>query len=130
MHAAWAVSSSLENSDPLALAIEHVNAMLNAGFAYLFTNHISWWKNYWNQSSVCLPNERLESQWYLEQYKFGAARRRGSPPITLQGPWTADDSQLPPWKGDYHHDLNTQLSYWPCYSANHLEEGLSYLDWL
>jgi alpha-L-fucosidase 2 len=66
----------------------------------------------------------------LETYKFGAASRRGAPPITLQGPWTADDGQLPPWKGDYHHDLNTQLSYWPCYSGNHLEEGLAYLDWL
>ena len=19
---------------------------------------------------------------------------------------------LPPWRGDYHHDLNTQLTYW------------------
>ena len=37
---------------------------------------------------------------------------------------------MPPWKGDYHHDLNTQLSYWPCYSGNRLDEGLAYLDWL
>jgi hypothetical protein len=63
-------------------------------------------------------------------YKFGAASRRGAPPITLQAVWTADNGQLPPWKGDYHHDLNTQLSYWPCYAGNHLEDGLSYLDWL
>jgi hypothetical protein len=63
-------------------------------------------------------------------YKFGAASRRGAPPITLQAIWTADNGQLPPWKGDYHHDLNTQLSYWPCYSGNHLEDGLAYLDWL
>ena len=32
----------------------------------------------------------------------------GAPPIPLQGVWTADDGGLPPWKGDYHHDLNTQ----------------------
>lgn len=37
---------------------------------------------------------------------------------------------MPPWKGDFHHDLNTQLSYWPCYSGNRLDEGLSYLEWL
>ena len=44
--------------------------------------------------------------------------------------WTADTGTIPPWKGDFHHDLNTQLSYWPCYSGNHLTEGLAYIDWL
>jgi alpha-L-fucosidase 2 len=77
-----------------------------------------------------VPNAVLERQWYLEQYKFGSASRRGHPPINLQGLWTADNGEIPPWKGDYHHDLNTQLSYWPAYSANHLVEQLSYLDWL
>ena len=72
----------------------------------------------------------LEKQWYLEQYKFGAAARRGAPPISLQAVWTADNGRLPPWKGDFHHDLNTELSYWPCYSGNHLEEGLGFLAWL
>jgi hypothetical protein len=79
---------------------------------------------------VSLPNPIIQKQYLLDQYKFGSASRRGAPPITLQAVWTADDGQLPPWKGDYHHDLNTQLSYWPCYSGNHLEEGLAYLDWL
>lgn len=37
---------------------------------------------------------------------------------------------LPPWKGDYHHDLNTQLSYWPAYTGNHLKEGMGYLNTL
>jgi hypothetical protein len=83
-----------------------------------------------SQSSVRVPNPILERQWYLDTYKVGAAARRGAPPITLQAVWTADNGKLPPWKGDYHHDLNTQLSYWPAYSGNWLEDGLSYLDWL
>jgi hypothetical protein len=48
----------------------------------------------------------------------------------LQAIWTADNGRIPPWKGDFHHDLNTQLSYWPCYTGNHLSEGLAYLDHL
>jgi len=92
--------------------------------------HESWWKTYWEKSSVQLPDPVLERQWYRETYKFGSASRRGAPPITLQAIWTADNGSLPPWKGDFHNDLNTQLSYWPCYSANHLEEGLAFLDWL
>jgi alpha-L-fucosidase 2 len=93
-------------------------------------SHTAWWQAFWKKSTVRLPDPALERQWYLETYKFGAASRRGAPPITLQAVWTADDGRLPPWKGDFHNDLNTQLSYWPCYSGNHLEEGLAFLDWL
>jgi hypothetical protein len=93
-------------------------------------SHLAWWKGYWAKSTIELPDPVLEKQWYLETYKFGAASRRGAPPITLQAVWTADNGSLPPWKGDFHNDLNTQLTYWPCYSGNRLEEGLAFLDWL
>ncbi len=128
--AAWSVASSFEGPDPLALARERAARALDRGFDAMQKTHVEWWTRYWQQSALRLPNEIIERQWYLEQYKFGSASRRGAPPITLQAVWTADNGKLPPWKGDYHHDLNTQLSYWPCYSGNHLEEGLSYLDWL
>lgn len=128
--AAWSIASGFESGDPLERARERVLDALTEGYGSLFRSHQEWWRRFWNQSSISLPNQTLERQWYLEQYKFGSASRRGAPPITLQAVWTADNGGLPPWKGDYHHDLNTQLSYWPCYSGNHLEEGLSYLDWL
>ena len=40
-----------------------------------------------------------------------------------------------PWKvttleGDFHHDLNTQLSYWPAYASNQLQLEEGYLNWL
>jgi alpha-L-fucosidase 2 len=95
-----------------------------------YVSHCTWWINYWSKSAIQVPDTLLEKQWYLEQYKFGAASRKGAPPISLQAVWTADNGRLPPWKGDYHHDLNTQLSYWPSYTANHLEEGMVYLDHL
>ena len=70
-------------------------------------SHTAWWRSFWAKSTIRLPDPVLEKQWYLEIYKFGAASRRGAPPITLQAVWTADDGSLPPWKGDYHNDLNT-----------------------
>ena len=66
-------------------------------------------------------------QWYLEMYKLGAATGNGAPPISLQAVWTADNGKLPPWKGDFHHDLNTQLSYWPAYSSNHMIQESGYI---
>lgn len=127
---AWSIATSKESDDPLNLATERAEKALATGFDTMLESHREWWKNYWTKSTIAVPNPIIERQWFLEQYKFGSASRRGHPPITLQGVWTADNEQIPPWKGDYHHDLNTQLSYWPCYSANHLEEGLSFLDWL
>ena len=128
---AWSIASSFEQGDPAQLARTRVDAALRRGYTKIRTkDHAAWWRNFWAQSSVRVPNPTIERMWYLETYKFGSASRRGAPPITLQAVWTADNGQLPPWKGDYHHDLNTQLSYWPSYSANHLEEQLAYLDWL
>lgn len=127
---AWSIASSNEGADPLAIARRRVESALSRGFTAMLGSHKAWWSRFWAQSSLRVPNPIVERQWYLDTYKWGAAARRGAPPITLQAVWTADNGRLPPWKGDYHHDLNTQLSYWPAYSGNRLEDGLSYLDWL
>ncbi|MEN6533838.1 MAG: glycoside hydrolase N-terminal domain-containing protein [Bryobacteraceae bacterium] len=127
---AWSVASSFEGNDPLGIARQRVQRALASGFGSMLESHRRWWDGFWRKATVRLPNKILERQWFLETYKFGAAARRGAPPISLQAIWTADDGKLPPWKGDYHHDLNTQLSYWPCYGGNRLDEGLSYIDYL
>lgn len=126
----WSVSAQYPNkkTNPTASAV--VNNTIQNGMVKDYASHLNWWKNFWSKSSIRIPDTLLEKQWYLEQYKFGAAARRGAPPISLQAVWTADNGRIPPWKGDFHHDLNTQLSYWPAYSSNHLEEALGYLDHL
>jgi alpha-L-fucosidase 2 len=127
---AWSVSSRSSDEQRQPGAADRVLAALRRGYDASLTAHAAWWTGFWSHSAIRVPDPLLEKQWYLEQYKFGSAARRGAPPISLQAVWTADNGKLPPWKGDYHHDLNTQLSYWPCYAADHLEEGLGYLDWL
>lgn len=93
-------------------------------------SHIAWWNDYWKRSSVSIPDAILEKQYYLDMYKFGCVARGNTPPISLQAIWTADDGNLPPWKGDFHHDLNTELSYWPGYSGNHLDLTEGFTNWL
>ncbi|HET6722241.1 MAG TPA: hypothetical protein VFH07_05800, partial [Chitinophagaceae bacterium] len=93
-------------------------------------SHIAWWDDYWKRSSVSIPDSILERQYYLDMYKFGCVARGNTPPISLQAIWTADDGMLPPWKGDFHHDLNTQLSYWPGYSGNRLDLTAGFTNWL
>lgn len=126
----WSISSRYPDQPANPLARTVVAQAGSAGYNSFWTGHIEWWRHFWSKSTLHLPDTLLEKQWYLEQYKFGAAARRGAPPISLQAVWTADNGRIPPWKGDFHHDLNTQLSYWPAYSSNHLEEALGYIDHL
>ncbi len=126
----WSIVTSEESKNPLDTARKRCQAALRKGINKLTQSHERWWASYWDRASVSVPNPVIERQWYLETYKFGAAARPDTPPITLQGPWTADDMKIPPWKGDYHHDLNTELSYWPAYSGNRLEGAAGYVDWL
>lgn len=130
MVGAWSILASSSGNPGIGQKPAVETPLTLSSWKAALGSHLEWWRRYWQHSSITLPDSVLEKQWYLEQYKFGAASRRGAPPICLQAVWTADNGRIPPWKGDFHHDLNTQLSYWPCYSGNHLEEGLAYLDWL
>lgn len=122
----WAVTTSRVKEKASDLT---KNAMKKGGKT-LYKSHKKWWDGFWEKSSLNIPDPILQKQYYNEMYKFGSASRADSDPISLQAVWTADNGKLPPWKGDYHHDLNTQLSYWPCYTGNYLNEGLSYLNTL
>ena len=105
-----------------------VNNVSNAHVA--LASHFAWWKNYWSRSASSIPDTMIAKQYYLEMYKFGSVARSNTPPISLQAIWTADNGNLPPWKGDFHHDLNTELSYWPGYTGNHLDLTASYTNWM
>ncbi|MEM9142161.1 MAG: glycoside hydrolase family 95-like protein [Bacteroidota bacterium] len=126
----WSISSAFPGWEKTPLAEAVVRKMLPQGMTESLASHTTWWHQYWSKSSIQVPDSLLQRQWLLEQYKFGSAARAGAPPVSLQAVWTADNGKLPPWKGDFHHDLNTQLSYWPAYSANHLDEEMGFIDWL
>ncbi len=126
----WSISSDFPGQKAGANATEQTLAAMSPGFEKSLSDHSSWWMNFWRQSGISLPDSVLQKQWYLEMYKLGAATGNGAPPISLQAVWTADNGKLPPWKGDFHHDLNTQLSYWPSYSSNHLQQESGFISWL
>ncbi|HYJ63352.1 MAG TPA: glycoside hydrolase N-terminal domain-containing protein [Parafilimonas sp.] len=118
----WTIS----NDKPAAISPLNTNVEEPTGW----NEHVNWWQDFWSKSSVSIPDSSLEKQYWLELYKLRSVARAGAPAITLQAVWTADNGNLPPWKGDFHNDLNTQLSYWPAYTSNHLKEALTYTDWL
>lgn len=126
LYGVWSVTSYMTGQKASS---ETMDAMKRGVYSD-FSSHNSYWKNFWNASSVSVPDSIIQRQYDQEMYRLGSVARKDSYPISLQAIWTADNGKLPPWKGDYHHDLNTQLSYWPVYKGNHLEEGMGYLNTL
>ncbi len=125
---------TIANNSDCADYVEETKRLLSdaskTGYERLKEEHIDWWKNYWNKSCIDLNDEMIEKVYYRSYYLLGSCSREGFYPMPLQGVWTADNDKLPPWKGDYHHDTNTQLSYQSYLKGNHLEEGRVFIDYL
>ena len=119
-----------EGESPQAVAQVRVEAALQAGYEEQIKAHAQWWAKFWERSQVFVPEPHILQHYYLVRYFYGAASRRGAPPMPLQGVWSADAGTLPPWKGDYHNDLNTQMTYMGYHAAGHFEEGATFLDLL
>lgn len=126
---ATTLADQRDGKDPLAVAKSRVNKALDAGFDKLQKEHQAWWDGFWAKSSVDVPETAIQRHYNLVRYFHGAASRQHAVPMPLQGVWTADAETLPPWKGDYHHALNTQATYSAYGTAGHFDEGLSYLDY-
>jgi alpha-L-fucosidase 2 len=60
------------------------------------------------------------------RYLLISSSRKGGLPANLQGLW--NDSNTPPWGGDYHTNINLQMNYWLAEPANLSECHFPYLD--
>lgn len=71
---------------------------------------------------------------YLEELFFQYGRyllistsRKGTLPPTLQGVW--NQYEQAPWNGNYTHNINIQMNYWPAFNTNLAELFESYADY-
>ncbi len=126
---AVAITSNRDTDDPLAAGKRRVAEALATGYEAMLKPHRRWWDDFWATSSVSVPNARIQRHYNLVKYFYGAASRPDAPPMPLQAVWTRDDGGLPPWKGDFHHDLNTQMTYLPYHAAGLTDAGLSFINY-
>ena len=124
------ITSTVDAPDFLSLAAQRCKAALTKGYETSFKTHQEWWTKFWQKSSVNVPDTAVQKQYNLAQYFYGSASRLNAPPMPLQGVWTMDNGSLPPWKGDYHNDLNTQMTYMAYQQAGRFDNGSSYLNFL
>jgi len=57
-----------------------------------------------------------ELLYQFARYLMIGCSRQGTAPANLQGLW--NDLNRPPWRGDYHSDVNLQMNYWFVDQAN------------
>jgi alpha-L-fucosidase 2 len=62
------------------------------------------------------------------RYLTISTSRPGTLPANLQGKW--NKSNNPPWRSDYHTDINVQMNYWPTDVANLSECFEPYTSWI
>jgi alpha-L-fucosidase 2 len=107
--------------DPHAIdtARQTLSSARAEGISKLVINQHQWWRSRWLRSQVHIPDPELERLWINGIYKLASSSYR-SVPAGLQGLWPPD-GRLPPWRGDYHIDMNIQETYWPAYSSNQLD---------
>jgi alpha-L-fucosidase 2 len=75
------------------------------------------------------PDHGLEALLFqYGRYLMISSSRPGGLPANLQGKW--NNSNHPPWRSDYHTDVNVQMNYWMVDQANIGECFQPYADWL
>ncbi len=125
----YTVATNHSGKDWLRQAQELVLCQLDADKNKELLLHKKSWHSFY-KADIDIPDKVLEKTWYRNNYLLNSCSREGFYPMPLQGVWTADNGCLPPWKGDYHHDLNTQMSYFSYLKANQLSNGKCFVDYL
>ena len=110
--------------DPLDEAVSVLGRASAAPDQHL-EDHRAWWRGFWEKSSVQVPDEKIESLWYMGLYMLAGASRKGGCAASLHGVWSPD-SCIPPAHGFYIWDFYSQ--HWGLYTANHLELGEAFCD--
>ena len=113
-------ATSLDNRNPLGEVKKILKNAAKQGFSRLKKQHDNWWLKFWQKSGIELDNKFLEGLWYFSLYEF-ASSSRGDLIPGLFGLWATCRSV--PWLGDYHGDMNEEMTYWHIFSSNHIELG-------
>ncbi len=92
----------------------------------LVASHEKWWADFWKKGWVSLPDKLIENLWYAEVYKMASCSRKGGQAPGQLAYWNGFSD--PPWRGDYHTNINVQENYWPIYTANRPELGWPFYD--
>lgn len=136
------------NPDPHLQITETLAKASAKNYKELLNRHREDYTGFFNRAKLDLgekepgiPTDRLLKEYkagkhcsYLEELFFQYGRyllistsRKGTLPPTLQGVW--NQYEQAPWNGNYTHNINIQMNYWPAFNTNLAELFESYADY-
>jgi hypothetical protein len=117
------VGYSYPKNTHIAQATERIGTVSRMKVKNLESAHRKWWHAYYPQSFLSIPDTRLESFYWIQQYKLASATRANKQVLDLMGPWY----NVTPWPAVWWN-LNVQLTYLPVYASNRLHLGESLVN--
>ncbi|HVU57840.1 MAG TPA: glycoside hydrolase N-terminal domain-containing protein [Puia sp.] len=144
-------SQQWRGQDPTGRDRRILTAAASKGFDQLKSRHLYDYRSLFGRVSLQLGNTPLEEQALptyqrLLNYRKGAdhgieallfqygryllisSSRKGGLPANLQGLW--NESNTPPWRSDYHSNINIEMNYWLAEPTNLSECHFPYLDYI
>ncbi|MFC9426234.1 Tat pathway signal sequence domain protein [Streptomyces sp. NPDC056987] len=102
------------NSEAATVSLRKIQRA--GAYGTLRDRNTRWWHDFYRKSFVSLPDERLQSFYWIQLYKVASATRANAPVMATCGPWL----ERTPWPAVWWN-LNLQLEYWLIHGSNHLE---------
>ncbi|MBF8187516.1 twin-arginine translocation signal domain-containing protein [Nonomuraea sp. K274] len=99
-----------------APAVKAIRSARSRRPGQLEKTHRAWWHAFYPKSFVSLPDQRLQSFYWIQLYKIASATREHAPVMATTGPWLQPTGWPNIW-----WNLNVQLEYWMINGSNHLE---------
>jgi hypothetical protein len=95
-----------------------------ASLRQLHLQHEQWWRDFWSQSFVQIPDRAIQDNWYASLYLLACASRADCSAPGLWGNYATTLKMA--WQGDYTLNYNYQAPFWAAYASNHLELADNY----
>ncbi len=116
-----AMRSLRQGKQFVAVARKQVASLDQNRLAALYADHMKWWRNFWDKSSVHLGDAELEWRYHVSNYILASCSRDPDYPPGIAGPWVTTDQ--PMWTGAYTMNYNHEACFYGLYSANHIEQA-------
>ena len=70
-----------------ATALKAVRDAVALGGTELRAGHRTWWNAFYPKSFLSIPDQRLQSFYWIQLYKIASGTRAGAPVMATCGPW-------------------------------------------
>lgn len=120
------IQDSYPGNEAVDSAIEVIERLSKKGEAEKQHDlHCKWWNNFYKASFISIPDAKMESTYWIQQYKFASMMRKNGTLCDLMGPWYKQTG----WPGIWWN-LNTQMLFSSLHISNQIELASTLPDFI